>query len=90
MHNYHFLKTEPGLNQRPQKRRRMTPAVAMPNLPPQLQMMFSMPGAQNMQPFITFKLEVMMGFGSAQDLPPVPMEISIPPALGSSNDENKP
>ena len=54
-HVYHFLKTEPGLNQRPPKRRRMTPAVAMPDLPPELQMMFSMTGAANMQPFITFK-----------------------------------
>ena len=32
----------------------------------------------------------MIGFGSAPDLPPVPMEISIPPDLGSSNDQNKP
>ena len=34
-----------------------TSAVAMPNLPSQWQMMFSMPGAENMQPLNTFKLD---------------------------------
>ena len=31
---------------------------------------FQMPGAENMRSFITFKLEVLMGFGPAPDLPP--------------------